>query len=194
MPIILTFLLNILLSRNFKIRPIWSHWHLPKNYSIFHWLSSEEGYREMRSMIKVVKTVCLTEKIITSFSLEGRMMITFSLELKNWQKYFFLRRVSSLENDKWSMMPSSFDQLSRAKPFFFAAISKIKFLPKILSSDCYKIVFKSSCAAGRESRNSDSKKTEKMTSDQSYKHFTIVNYDSRVIIWGIFKSGTTLEL
>ena len=28
---------------------------------------------------------------------------------------------------------------------------------------------------------------------QSYKHFTIVNYDSRVVIWGIFKSGTTLE-
>ena len=29
---------------------------------------------------------------------------------------------------------------------------------------------------------------------QSYKHFTIVNYDSRVIIWGNFKSGMTLEL
>ena len=28
---------------------------------------------------------------------------------------------------------------------------------------------------------------------QSYKHFTIVNYDSRVVIWGIFKSGMTLE-
>ena len=28
---------------------------------------------------------------------------------------------------------------------------------------------------------------------QSYKHFTLVNYDSRVVIWGIFKSGTTLE-
>ena len=27
------------------------------------------------------------------------------------------------------------------------------------------------------------------TSGQSYKHFTIVNYDSRVITWGIFKSG-----
>ena len=24
---------------------------------------------------------------------------------------------------------------------------------------------------------------------QSYKHFTLVNYDSRVVIWGIFKSG-----
>ena len=31
------------------------------------------------------------------------------------------------------------------------------------------------------------------TSGQSYKHFTLVNYDSRVIIWGIFQSGTTLE-
>ena len=31
------------------------------------------------------------------------------------------------------------------------------------------------------------------TSDQSYKQFTIVTYDSRVVIWGIFKSGMTLE-
>ena len=31
------------------------------------------------------------------------------------------------------------------------------------------------------------------TSGQSYKHFTIVIYDPRVVIWGIFKSGTTLE-
>ena len=30
-------------------------------------------------------------------------------------------------------------------------------------------------------------------SGQSYKASTIVNYDSRVVIWGIFKSGTTLE-
>ena len=28
---------------------------------------------------------------------------------------------------------------------------------------------------------------------QSYKHFTLVNYDSRVVIWGIFQSGMTLE-
>ena len=28
---------------------------------------------------------------------------------------------------------------------------------------------------------------------QSYKHFTIIIYDPRVVIWGIFKSGTTLE-
>ena len=28
---------------------------------------------------------------------------------------------------------------------------------------------------------------------QSYKGSTIVNYGSRVIIWGIFKPGTTLE-
>ena len=28
---------------------------------------------------------------------------------------------------------------------------------------------------------------------QSYKHFTLVIYKSRVIIWGIFNSGTTLE-
>ena len=27
----------------------------------------------------------------------------------------------------------------------------------------------------------------------SYKHFTIVIYDPRVVIWSIFKSGTTLE-
>ena len=32
-----------------------------------------------------------------------------------------------------------------------------------------------------------------VTSGQSYNHFTIVNYDSSVVIWGIFKSGTTLE-
>ena len=30
-------------------------------------------------------------------------------------------------------------------------------------------------------------------SGQSYKQFMLVNYDSRVVIWGIFKSGTTLE-
>ena len=30
-------------------------------------------------------------------------------------------------------------------------------------------------------------------SSQSYKQFTLVIYDSRVVIWGIFKSGTTLE-
>ena len=29
---------------------------------------------------------------------------------------------------------------------------------------------------------------DKMTCGQSYKHFTIVNYDSRVITWGNFKS------
>ena len=32
------------------------------------------------------------------------------------------------------------------------------------------------------------------TSGQSYKHFTLVNYNSGVIIWGIFQSGMTLEL
>ena len=31
------------------------------------------------------------------------------------------------------------------------------------------------------------------TSGQSYKHFTLINYDSRVVIWGIFQSGMTLE-
>ena len=30
-------------------------------------------------------------------------------------------------------------------------------------------------------------------SGQSYKASTIVIYDSTVVIWGIFKSGTTLE-
>ena len=33
-----------------------------------------------------------------------------------------------------------------------------------------------------------------MTSGQSYKQFMIVIYEFRVVIWGIFKSGTTLEL
>ena len=32
-----------------------------------------------------------------------------------------------------------------------------------------------------------------LISDQSYKAPTIINYDSGVVIWGIFKSGTTLE-
>ena len=32
------------------------------------------------------------------------------------------------------------------------------------------------------------------TRGQSYKQFTLVIYDSRVVIWGIFQSGTTLEL
>ena len=36
-------------------------------------------------------------------------------------------------------------------------------------------------------------KTISLTSGQSYKHFTLVNYDSRVVIWGIFQSGMTLE-
>ena len=30
-------------------------------------------------------------------------------------------------------------------------------------------------------------------SGQSYKQFTLVIYDYRVVIWGIFQSGTTLE-
>ena len=30
-------------------------------------------------------------------------------------------------------------------------------------------------------------------SDQSYKQFMLVIYDSRVVRWGIFKSATTLE-
>ena len=30
-------------------------------------------------------------------------------------------------------------------------------------------------------------------SGQSYKQFTLVIYNSRVVIWGNFKSGTTLE-
>ena len=32
------------------------------------------------------------------------------------------------------------------------------------------------------------------TCGQSYKQFTLVIYEFRVLIWGIFKSGTTLEL
>ena len=31
------------------------------------------------------------------------------------------------------------------------------------------------------------------TSDQSYKTFMLVNYNSRVVIWSILKSCTTLE-
>ena len=34
----------------------------------------------------------------------------------------------------------------------------------------------------------------KLASGQSYKHFMLVTYDSRVVIRGIFQSGTTLEL
>ena len=30
-------------------------------------------------------------------------------------------------------------------------------------------------------------------SGQSYRHFTIINYNSRVVMWGIFKPGTTLK-
>ena len=30
--------------------------------------------------------------------------------------------------------------------------------------------------------------------DQSYKQFTLVIHESGVVLWGIFKSGTTLEL
>ena len=33
-----------------------------------------------------------------------------------------------------------------------------------------------------------------LTCGQSYKHLTLVNYDSRVVIWAIFQSGMTLEL
>ena len=36
--------------------------------------------------------------------------------------------------------------------------------------------------------------TSSVTSGQSYKASTIVNYDPRVVIWGIFKSGTPLGL
>ena len=32
-----------------------------------------------------------------------------------------------------------------------------------------------------------------LISDQSYKGSTIVNYNARVVIWGILKSGMTLE-
>ena len=32
------------------------------------------------------------------------------------------------------------------------------------------------------------------TNGQSYKTFTLITNDSRVVKWGIFKSGTTLEL
>ena len=33
--------------------------------------------------------------------------------------------------------------------------------------------------------------TQSLISGQSYKHFKLVNYDSKVVIWGIFQSGTT---
>ena len=35
--------------------------------------------------------------------------------------------------------------------------------------------------------------TEELASGQSYKHFTLVNYDSRAVIWSNFQSGMTLE-
>ena len=34
--------------------------------------------------------------------------------------------------------------------------------------------------------------TKTATYGQSYQHFTIIIYDPRVVIWGVFKSGTTL--
>ena len=34
---------------------------------------------------------------------------------------------------------------------------------------------------------------QEVTSGQSYKHFTIVIYDPRVVIWSIFKSGQNLQ-
>ena len=37
------------------------------------------------------------------------------------------------------------------------------------------------------------RESHKLISGQSYKTFMLVNYDSRVVIWGIFKSGMTLE-
>ena len=36
------------------------------------------------------------------------------------------------------------------------------------------------------------RRLQEVISGQSYKQFTLVIYDSRVVIWGIFKSGTTL--
>ena len=39
----------------------------------------------------------------------------------------------------------------------------------------------------------ESKLVKLEISGQSNKHFTLINYDSRVVIWGIFNSGTTLE-
>ena len=36
-------------------------------------------------------------------------------------------------------------------------------------------------------------KEKKTFSGQSYKGPTIVNYDSRAVVWGNFKSGMTLE-
>ena len=41
---------------------------------------------------------------------------------------------------------------------------------------------------------SKSKPVKQDACGQSYKQFRIVIYESRVVIWGIFKSGTTLEL
>ena len=47
-----------------------------------------------------------------------------------------------------------------------------------------------------QSRKKDVKSLHKIgrkPCGQSYKQFTIVIYDSRVVIWGNFKSGMTLE-
>ena len=35
--------------------------------------------------------------------------------------------------------------------------------------------------------------TWQVSSGQSYKQFTLVIYDPRVVIWSVFQSGTTLE-
>ena len=43
-------------------------------------------------------------------------------------------------------------------------------------------------------RFKDSFRLATMNCGESYKQFTLIIYESRVVIWGIFKSGTTLEL
>ena len=42
-------------------------------------------------------------------------------------------------------------------------------------------------------KNSNWLNNEEPISGQSYKHFMLVNYSFRVVIWGIFQSGLTLE-
>ena len=39
----------------------------------------------------------------------------------------------------------------------------------------------------------ESKPVKLETSGQSYKQFTLVIYDPRVVIWSVFQSGMTLE-
>ena len=46
----------------------------------------------------------------------------------------------------------------------------------------------------KREKSASGKSKAQIISGQSYKQLTLVFYDSRVVLWGIFKSGMTLEL